>query len=242
MEGIPQLYWVFPVFLRNQFETLIRTIHVVDVLSVDVKIKEDKKLWKVRPWVDNLQQNFLKVFSEEFNSVEEIMVLLKGRCYLRQHLPNKPHKWGFKICGRSAVSGFLYDFDVYQGCFNKSNSTLSASGDVAANLCSILLIRENNKVLAENFFTSLSLIGIWYTGTIRAPRLKNYPLLAEKDLKKKGMGSFDYLREEKKNSRSKLASCYVRTEPIDVVKRYDCWIRQHVHVSRPNVMCYTINI
>ena len=34
----------FSVLSRNWFETLIRTIHVVDNLSVDVETKEDDKL------------------------------------------------------------------------------------------------------------------------------------------------------------------------------------------------------
>ena len=44
-------------------------------------------------------------------------------------------------------------------------------------------------VFGDNFFTSLPLIeylksdAISYTGTIRAPRLQNRPLLAEKDRK-----------------------------------------------------------
>ena len=54
------------------------------------------------------------------------------------------------------------------------------------------------KVFAENFFTSSPLImelkkrNVFYVGTIRLPRMKNFPLLAEKELKKKGRGAFDY--------------------------------------------------
>ena len=81
---------------RNQFKTLIQTIHLIDNLSVDGKTKEDDKLWKIRPWLENLRQNFLKVSPEKFNSADEIMVLFKGRSYL-QYLTNKRHKWGFKI-------------------------------------------------------------------------------------------------------------------------------------------------
>ena len=55
----------------------------------------------------------MKVSPEEFNSVDEFMVPFKKRSYLRQHIPEKSHKWGFKIQGRDGVSGFLYDFDVY---------------------------------------------------------------------------------------------------------------------------------
>ena len=48
-------------------------------------------------------------------------------------------------------------------------------------------------VFGDKVFTSLPLIEylksdvIWYTGTIRAPRLKNCPVLAEKDRKERGV-------------------------------------------------------
>ena len=72
---------------------------------------------------------------EELNSVDEIMVPIKGRSYLRQYLPNKYHKWGFKI---------LHDFDAYKGCSNK----------VANLLCSIFPKKENHKVFAGNQSTT----------------------------------------------------------------------------------------
>ena len=40
------------------------------------------------------------------------MVPAKGRSLLKQNLPNRPHKWGFKLWVRSSVSGYLYDFNV----------------------------------------------------------------------------------------------------------------------------------
>ena len=52
---------------------------------------EGNKLWKTRPWLEKLRQNFLKLFPEEFNSVNEIMAPCKGMIYLRQYLPNKTH-------------------------------------------------------------------------------------------------------------------------------------------------------
>ena len=47
------------------------------------------------------------------------MVPFKGKSLLRQYMPKKPQKWEFKLRGRSGVSGFLYDFDIYQGKVNK---------------------------------------------------------------------------------------------------------------------------
>ena len=160
----------FHQFLRSWFKTLIRTIHVVDNLSG--KTKENKKLWKIRPWLENLRQNILKVSLEEFNSVDEIMIPFKGRSFLHQYLPSKHHKWGFKIWEHSSISGLLCDFNVYQGCSNRSNSTFGESGDVVANLCPTLPKQESHTVFADNFFTTLPFIqhlksdGVWYTGTI----------------------------------------------------------------------------
>lgn len=55
--GKPQdLTGVSSVLSRNWFETLIQIIYVEDNLSVD-----DYKLRKIRSWLENLRQNFLKV-------------------------------------------------------------------------------------------------------------------------------------------------------------------------------------
>ncbi len=43
------------------------------------------------------------------------MVPFKERSVLKQYMPEKPHKWGFKLWRRSGISGCLYDFDVDQG-------------------------------------------------------------------------------------------------------------------------------
>ena len=82
---------------------------------------------------------------------------------------------------------------MYQGRSNKSHSTFGVGGYVVTNLRFTLPQQENHKAFDDNFFTSLPLIehlkvdGIWYTGTIRALRLKNCPLLVEKDIKKGGI-------------------------------------------------------
>ena len=103
--GRPQLQQGFDSPLNK----LARNTH-----CVNAKTKEDNKLSKIRPLLENLRENFLQMSPGDFNSVDEIIFPFKGRSYLHQYLPNKPHKWAFKIWRRSGVSGFLYDFDVYQ--------------------------------------------------------------------------------------------------------------------------------
>ena len=91
---------------------------------------------------------------------------------------------------------------------------------------------------------------------------KSLPSVSWKRHQKKERGSFDYRTKENRNivvvkwfdnnvvalassHVVKLASSYVVTlassylgiEPNDTVKRYNRSVREHVHVSRPNILC-----
>ena len=68
-------------------------------------IKKQGQLWKLRPLISSLRNNFLEVTPEEYHAVDEIMVPFKGQSIIQQYMPNKPHKWDFKIWGRSGTSG-----------------------------------------------------------------------------------------------------------------------------------------
>ena len=105
---------VWSVIRRNRFKALFRDIHFVNNLDVNQEEKSDRlrKLW---PWVKKI---VLQVSWEEYHVVDEIMVPFKGKSLLPQYMPKKPHKWGFKLWARSGVSGFLYDYDIYQSKVN----------------------------------------------------------------------------------------------------------------------------
>ena len=105
---------------------------------------------------------------------------------------------------------------------------------------------HNLKVFADNFFSSLPLImelkkrNIFYVGTIRLPRMKNCPLLAEKGLKKKGRGAFDYRLEVDSNiiavrwfdnSSVNLVSSFAGVEPTESITRYNRSQHKKVQVT-----------
>ena len=181
------------------------------------------------------------------------MIAFKGRSLLKQYLPNKPNKWGFKLWGRSGASGFLYDFDIYQGkeSASSSPSVHGVGASVVLKLTSTLPSGHNFKVFADNYFTSLPLLEalkqrqIWFAGTIRSNRTKNCPLLSEKDLKKKGRGSYDYRTDKNTNNIAvrwydnkavTLVSSYVGVEPVNSVRRYDRKVKKHCQVAEPHII------
>ena len=62
-----------------------------------------------------------------------IYVLVSGQ----QYLPNKPHKWSFKMFTRAGVSGIIYDFILYIG------EGLRISSDIVLELASNILENQN---------------------------------------------------------------------------------------------------
>lgn len=50
--------------------------------------------------------------SEEYHAVDEMMVPSKEQSIIQQYMPNKPHKWDFKIWERKGASGYLHNTAV----------------------------------------------------------------------------------------------------------------------------------
>jgi len=192
---------------RNRFEKLTANLHFTNNLTVTDKQKEDK-LWKIRPWLAALRAQFLKIPSEENNSVDEIMVPFKGKSNIKQYIRGKPNPWGFKLWGRAGTSGILYDFDVYQGKSGRQSkeNSIGVGGDVVLQLSDTLPAGKNYKLFADNFFTSLPLVkalkerSIFFAGTVRANRLKGCHLKSEKELKRQGRGASDYSIHQESNT------------------------------------------
>jgi hypothetical protein len=75
------------------------------------------KTYKVDEFLEILQNNFKKNYTlGEHVSVDESMIKFKGRCSLKQYLPKKPIKRGFKIWTLAdSTNGYVYDFRIYKG-------------------------------------------------------------------------------------------------------------------------------
>ena len=240
------------IFSCKRFETLMSSIHFADNNSVTEETKKIERQWKLCPWISSLRQNFLDVSPDEFNTADEIMFPFKGKSILRHYMSKRPHKWGFKIWGRKGVFGFLCDFDIYQGRSNKKvSSDLGMSSEIVKTLCKSHPSEHNFKIFADNFFTSLALAdelkksAMYFVRTVRITRLKNCPLVAEKDLKIQGCGAIDYGVETNsniiaakcyENKAPTLISSFVGIDPITEISRYDCSAHEKVVADQPNIV------
>jgi len=73
------------------------------------------RVFKVRPLIDKLNKKFSSVPVEENLSLDEQLCPTKAVLYLKQYLPLKPHKWGYKLFVLCGVSGYGYNFEIYTG-------------------------------------------------------------------------------------------------------------------------------
>ena len=105
-------------------EYLRRYLHAVDNTT---KNEYSGKLFKVKPAFDAVRKNCIKIEQERDQSVDEQMIPAKTkRSGIRQYMPKKIHKWGFKIFVRAGKSGFIYDFFIYAGATSADSQSCGA--------------------------------------------------------------------------------------------------------------------
>lgn len=103
---------------ENRFEKITQNLHLNNNENLLPKTHADyDKLHKVRPLLDLLNENIGKIYDpSSFVTVDESMIKFKGRCVLKQYMPLKPIKRGYKVwCLADALTGFIIAFIVYTG-------------------------------------------------------------------------------------------------------------------------------
>ena len=157
----------------------------------------------MRPVIDFLNKTFQTVSFEKCLSVDEQMCATKARHYMKQYMPLKPHKWGYKLYVLSGVTGYAYQFEIYSGQENSekyrfpNEPDLGASANNVIRLCRSIPKNCNYIVYFDNYYTGIPLMsylfsnGILSLGTVRRNRLPNCKFSSDTVFKKKTRGSFE---------------------------------------------------
>ena len=258
-----RMYWNETIGLRivqdalsvRAFERIRSFLHFNDN-SIDA---QGDKLHKLRPVIDSLSKKFLSVPMEEMLSIDEQICATKARHHMKQYLPLKPHKWGYKLFVLSGVSGFCYKFEIYTGRENDPEKRLSDEPDLGASSNVVVrLAREiprncYYKVYFDNYYTSVPVItylaklGIHSLGTVRRNRLPSCKVPSEAEGRKLERGTcgefvanYDGIDISnvywKDNKMVTLLSSFVGIDPIDKVDRYDRKGHEKIQVSCPAIV------
>ncbi|XP_022823399.1 piggyBac transposable element-derived protein 2-like isoform X2 [Spodoptera litura] len=154
----------------------------------------------------------------------------------------------------------VYDFFPYDGAntFQRVPFTeweenyLGVGGKTVVRLCKTISNKVLSTVYFDNWFTSLELLhylrnefGILSLGTIRKDRLRNCHLSSDKDMKKKGRGTYEVVCDNGKrlavtkwvdNQCIHIASSFCAQDPVTTIDRYDKKEKRRVSVSCPHVV------
>ncbi len=251
---LPCISELMPV---NRYEKLMQNIHMCDNNTMKKRGEHGyDPLFKIRRFYDTIRNKCRSEKQTEFQSIDEQIVPFKGRHIRKQYLPSKPHRWGFKMITRGSSSGIIFDFILYAGTETElisPRNQFSTVGNAVRSLClTIPPGTENVKLFMDNFYMTLDLIlhlksemKIHTTGTMRSNRLHNCPLENEKELKRRGRGSYDEYTDMNSNVTVirwldnrvvTLASTHLDSMPTDTVRRWDSKTKKHIDVSRPHAI------
>lgn len=195
------LYWssdpgfrvdeIAEVMTVKRFKKILQCFHLNDNLGQPANITD--KLYKLRPLLDSINEACLtNAKASSSQSIDESMILFKGRSSMKQYMPLKPIKRGYKVwCRCDSYTGYLYEFYLYTG--KSETGTEEGLGyKVVKTLTEKLIDKALEEyhiiVTFDNFFCDYNLLqylyenGIYATGTVRRHR-KNLPGLVKQKLK-----------------------------------------------------------
>jgi hypothetical protein len=192
-----ELYWsstfghplITSLFSRDRFKQLLRFFRVV---APDEDAAARDPLPHVRSLAAKLNASFAaQAAPSQRLALDEAMAAYKGRSPIKQYIPSKPHKWGYKIYCLSS-DDYLLRFEVYAG-----KEERSAEGATYDTVMRMLQGYEDRAhiLFTDNWFTSPALLlalqqkGIRLCGSVRRNR-KGMPAISDAEVSALGRGEW----------------------------------------------------
>ncbi|XP_014678507.1 PREDICTED: piggyBac transposable element-derived protein 3-like [Priapulus caudatus] len=186
----------------NRFDEIFSLLHSCDnALQKERGADGYDRLYKVRDLITQLNENITQCAEmETCLSVDEQIIPFKGRHSLKIYMKNKPKKWGYKVWVLAGQSGYAHKLQFYgDNTVEPTGTDLTADGIGASGEVVLQLLEgvpPKCYCFFDNYFASPALLAelkkkeIYATCTMRKNRTNGCPLLSEKELKKKGRGTW----------------------------------------------------
>ncbi|CAG4963107.1 unnamed protein product [Parnassius apollo] len=137
------LYWSTDPFFRvdeiasvmtcKKFKKIMENLHLADnSIMPSRNDPQYDKLYKVRPLLDMMNNACEReARSTTSQSIDEAMIKFKGTSSLKQYMPLKPIKRGFKVWVRAdSATGYVYQFEIYTGKSSDNSPELGLGANV----------------------------------------------------------------------------------------------------------------
>lgn len=172
---------------RNRFMSIMRFLHFARNPQPDEK-KPDDRLYKIRPLLDFFNNRMTEIYYPTKDlSIDEPMILWRGRLIFHQYIKNKRHKYGVKMYLLTESKGPVLKLAIYTGAMDD----MGRKGH-AANVVFHLLeekLNAGHSVYMDSYYNSYDLSykllqqNTYSTGTLRINRKENPQEVAKSQLK-----------------------------------------------------------
>ena len=165
---------------RDRFFLPRNNLKCVIDFNVDDIVKQQDKLWKIRPYTERIRQGCLRVARPRDVCIDEQMIPFTGKSQLRQFVRGKPNPTGLKNFIVASPEGLVLDFEIFQGKAalpdvadvekRKAGERLGIGGLTVMRVSDSLT--SGNILYFDRYFTNLACmqelmkIGILATGTV----------------------------------------------------------------------------
>ncbi|XP_054729248.1 piggyBac transposable element-derived protein 3-like [Anastrepha obliqua] len=239
---------------RDKFIQIMRFVHASD----NTQLNKNDRMSKLRPLMNVLKNKFLEhIPIEQDLNYDESMIEYYGRHGCKQCIRNKPIRFGYKAWCLNSVSGYLANFEVYQGSIPGSNleheqkfGKATAPMLTMINELPLAMRTQKLRFYFDNLFTGIPLLmhlkkmGYGGTGTLRQNRLpKECPIAKVETMKKRERGSYEYASQGDvvvarwmDNSVVTVASTDHKVHPLGTASRYSKACKQKIKIPRPHLI------
>lgn len=141
---------------RDRFLVLLRCFHFAPNIDHHEQEQDLDRLYKVRPLIDYFSSKMNSIYYPKKElSLDESMVLWRGRLFFRQYIQNKRHKYGIKLYMLTKPSGLVIKFAVYTGI----NDDMGGKGHAANVVLHVMeeKLKNGHTLYMVNFYNSFDL-------------------------------------------------------------------------------------
>ena len=162
---------------RDRFLLILKFLRFANYENLD----RNDPICKISPFFRLIRKIVQNVYMPKREmSVDEILILFKGRIFFRQYIPSKKAKCGLKLYAACDIDGYMWDFELHttvrQMALLKAPPTFCFTEKLVIHLMSSLF-HMNYVVTCDNYFTSARLAeyllenGCYFIGVLRKSRL-----------------------------------------------------------------------